>query len=173
MCHLGILISLQPDQHLFVWFLFLKHPARGLWQRFSLRNCWRSGEWSDCFQGIFRLQVDQKCISGSHFTREHISLSFFQRFLLIFLPSQRAGVSEQRPSLSSCGIVGDQESGHSQQQQVEVEEVQWRGCWSRLRSEKISNENSTLKSNWKLPGDARAVWPPGPGPPLLLLGIQR
>ena len=49
--------------------------------------------------------------SASHFTREHISLSFFQWFLLICLPSHRAGVSEQRPSLSSCGIVGDQENG--------------------------------------------------------------
>ena len=66
----------------------------------------------------------------THFTRERISCFFFWH---------QAGVSEQRPSLSSCGIVGDQESGHSQQQPKQVEEVQWRGCWSRLRSEKISN----------------------------------
>ena len=86
------------------------------------------------------------------------------------LPPHQTGVSEQRLFLSSWRIVGDQESCHSEQ----VEEVQWRGCWSRLRAEKISNqeENSTFKSNWKLPGDARAVWPPGPGPLLLLLGIQ-
>ena len=90
------------------------------------------------------------------------------------LPPHQAAVSQQRIFLSSWRTVGDQESCHPEQQE-QVEEVQWRGCWSRLRAEKISNqeENSTFKSNWKLPGDARAVWPPGPGPPLLLLGIQR
>ena len=90
------------------------------------------------------------------------------------LPPHQAAVSQQRIFLSSWRIVGDRESCHPEQQE-QVEEVQWRGCWSTLRAEKISNqeENSTFKSNWKLPGDARAVWPPGPGPPLLLLGIQR
>ena len=139
----------------------------------------------------------------SHFTSEHISLSFFHWFLLgsfsphqvrVFqhrtqsqrsqgqsprmklkpkssLPPHQAAVSQQQLSLSSWRIV----LGCHSEQQKQVEEVQWRGCCSRLRAEKISNqeENSTFKSNWKLPGDARAVWPPGPGPPLLLLGIQR
>ena len=109
-----------------------------------------------CLLGILICLQPDKYLFGWFLFLTHSAKGFWQRF-----------------SLSSCGIVGDQESGHSQQQQKQVEEVQWRGCWSRLRSEKISNENSTLKSNWKLPGDARAVWPPGPGPPLLLLGIQR
>ena len=124
---------------------------------------------TDCFQCMFELQFDQKCISASQ-----ISYSFFPCFLFSSLPPHQAAISEQRIFLSSWRNVGDQESCHPEQQE-QVEEVQWRGCWSRLRAEKISNqeENSTFKSNWKLPGDARAVWPPGPGPPLLLLGIQR
>ena len=59
-------------------------------------------------------------------------------------------------------------------QQQLVDEVQWRAFESKKKAEMISNqeENSMLECNCNLPGDVRAMWPPGPGPALLLLSIQ-
>ena len=112
---------------------------------------------SDCFLYILIWEIWSK-MHQPHISQENTAFPFWGLFLHIIrirlitqsqssqgqslkvkssFPPHQEEVSEQRPFLSSCGIVADQGGFDSQQQ--EVKEVQWRGCWSRLRSEKISN----------------------------------
>ena len=87
--------------------------------------------WSNASMGRLSVFID-------HFLwRVHIFVHFNQHlfgwFLSVLLLTHPAGGFQQRPFLSSWRIVEDQDCGHSQQQK-QVEEVQWRGCWSRLRA---------------------------------------